>query len=118
MRTIKTQVDDATYATLVTKRKAAGLPSVSALFLRECGVLTDHVEASAIARRALTRAKKKPGGIEYRLGDLFPPQEWQKFSKGARLRAGKMFHAEVGAAVHGIRATRKSSSNHQYYMTA
>jgi hypothetical protein len=118
MPTVKTRVDDATYATLVAKRKAAGLPSVSALFLRESGVLTDQVAASEIARRALARAKKKSGEPEYLLRDLFAQKEWQKYPKGARLRAGKMFNAEVASAVHGIRATRKSSTNHQYYQTA
>jgi len=118
MPTVKTKIDDATYAALVARRKAVGLPSVSALFLRECGVLTDQAEACEIARRALRSAKQKAAGSEYRLRDLFPQQYWEKFSKGARLRAGKMFHEQVASAIHGVRATRKSSTNHQYYETA
>jgi hypothetical protein len=118
MPTIKTRVDDATYATLVAKRRAAGLPSVSALFLRRCGELTDQVEASEIARRALRLAKQKATGTEFRLRDLFPPQQWENFSKGARLRAGKMFFEKVGAAVDGVRAKRRSSTNHQFYESA
>jgi len=111
-------VDDTTYLTLVKMRKKAGLPSVSALFLRKTGVLTDQMEASAIARSALTRAKKKASGSEFRLRDLFQQQEWERYSKGARLRAGKMFNAKIGSAIHGIKATRKSSTNHQYYESA
>jgi hypothetical protein len=118
MPTIKTNVDDATYKTLVSKRKAAGLPSVSALFLLKCGVLTDQAEAGEITRRALSSAKKKANGPEFRLRDLFRKNDWDSFSKGARLRAGKMFHEKVAAAVDGIRATRKSSTNHQYYRCA
>lgn len=115
MTTIKTSVDDATYAKLVAMRKTAGLPSVSALFLSKCRVLTDQAEATEIVSRAFTRAKKRVGRPDFRLRDLFPTAEWEKFSKGARLRAGKVFHEKVGAAVDGIRATRKSSTNHQFY---
>ena len=118
MPTIKTKVDVETYETLVKKRKKAGLPSVSALFLRQCGVLTDQAEASEIARRALRVATERPSGSEYRLCDLFPKKRWRNFSKGARLRAGKLFHEEVGSAVHGVRAARKSSTGHQIYETA
>ena len=75
-------------------------------------------EANEIARRALNAAKRQPPGSEYRLRDLFQQQRWERFSKGARLRAGRMFLEEVGSAVHGVRATRKSSTNHQYYQTA
>ena len=117
MKTVKTRMDDHTYAKLVAMRKAAGLPSVSALFLDRCGHLTDQAEAAEIARRALTAAKRKASGQEYLLRDLFPGR-WDEFSKGARLRAGKMFHEQVASAVHGIRATRKSATNHQLYETA
>jgi hypothetical protein len=118
MPTIKTKVDVATYARLVAKRKAAGLPSVSALFLEKCGELTERVEATEIVRRALPAAKRKDSGSTFRLRDLFPPPQWEKFSKGARLRAGKMFHEEIGSAVHGIRVGQKSSANHQFYVAA
>lgn len=117
MPTIKTRVDDRTYKRLVAKRKKAGLPSVSALFLRETGESNDRAEAAEIARVALARAKKKPSGTEYLLRGLFSASGWGKFSKGARLSAGKMFHAEIASAVHGIRATRKSSTHHQFYLT-
>jgi len=99
-------------------RKAAGLPSVSALFLLKSGELDDRAEANEIARRALKSAKRNPKGEEYRLRDLFPQQIWESFSKGARLRAGRMFFEAVASAVHGVRATRKSSTNHQFYETA
>lgn len=118
MPTIKTRVGDATYAKLVAKRKAAGLPSVSAFLLKAAGVLTDEAEATEIVRLALQRAKRKSSGSEYLLRDLFPDNRWAKFSKGARLRAGKMFNAEVSTAIHGVRATRKSSTNYQYYQTS
>ncbi|SDA25337.1 DUF1413 domain-containing protein [Sphingomonas sp. NFR15] len=116
MKMIKTIVDEQTYASLASKRKAEGLPSISALFLKKCGVLDDEREAGEIKRRALRLALKKPAGVPFRLQELFPPARWDAFSKGARLRAGKMFKAEVDAAVDGIRAIHKSSSNHQYYV--
>ena len=118
MPTIKTKLDEATYASLVRRRKAAGLPSVSALFLRNCGVLTDQSEASQIVDRALARAKERPRESKFRLRNLFDDQQWRKFSKSARLRAGKIFLDEFGSAIHGIRAAHKSSSNHQFYIRA
>jgi hypothetical protein len=118
MPVVKTRLDDTSYQKLVRMRKEAGLPSVSALFLQKCGLLTDEREAREIVRRALTRAKRKPSGAEFSLRDLFPKANWEDFSKGARLRAGKMFISEIGLAVHGIRAGRKSSANLQYYVVA
>ncbi|MGO7266108.1 DUF1413 domain-containing protein [Rhizobium johnstonii] len=118
MKTVKTIMDDQTYAYLVKERKKAGVPSVSALFLLKCDVLTDAKEAGEIVRRALRIAKGKPVGYEFRLRDLFTSESWNAFSKGARLRAGKMFHEEIAAAVDGLRVSRKSSSNHQYYLVA
>ena len=117
MPTVKTKIDDDNYAVLVRMRKKAGVPSVSALFLQKCGLLTDEAEASEITRLALRTAKRKDSKQEYRLRDLFLKTRWDQFSKGARLRAGKMFHDEVASAVHGIRATGKSSTGHQFYQT-
>jgi len=118
MPTVKTHVDDETYAMLVQKRRAAGLPSVSALFLQKCHVLTDAKEAGEIVRRGLKRAKGKDSGFEFRLRDLFHKNDWEKFSKSARLRAGRLFYEQVCTTVHGIRALRKSSSNQQIYIVA
>jgi Domain of unknown function (DUF1413) len=118
MPTIKTVIDQSTYDFLVRKRKKEGVPSVSALFLKHCGVLTDAKEASEIVKRGLRIAKGKDSGYEFRLRDLFPSRQWTTWTKGARLRAGRMFHEEVGAAIHGIRTGRKSASNHQYYVVA
>ncbi len=117
MPTVKTTIDDDKYAKLVRMRKMAGVPSVSALFLQKVGMLDEKEEASDITRLALRSAKRKPAKSEYLLRDLFLKQRWEQFSKGARLRAGKMFNAEVASAVHGIRATRKAASGHQYYRT-
>jgi hypothetical protein len=118
MPVIKTRLDVETYAKLVLQRKAAGLPSVSALFLQKCGVLTDGKQAGEIVRRSLRNAKGKDSGFEFRLRDLFPKKDWERFSKGARLRAGRLFYEQVSTAVHGIRAVRKSPSNQQIYVVA
>lgn len=118
MPVIKTIVDDATYASLVRKRKKAGVPSVSALFLKNCDELTDEKEAAEIVRQAIKAAAAMGSGEEFKLQDLFPTNRWERFSKGARLRGGRMFKAEVDAAQLGIRAIRKSSSNHQFYVRA
>jgi len=118
MPIIKTRVDGASYAKLLKLRRAAGLPSISALFLDRCDLLNDEKEAREIVRQALNRAKRRPPGEEFRLRDLFSEPLWQKFPKGARLRAGRMFHEKIGAAVDGIRIGRKSSSGHQFYKVA
>ena len=115
MPTIRTIVDEETYASLSRKRRQAGLPSVSALFLSRCDELTDLHEADEIVRRAIRLASRRRPGEEFRLQDLFPLTRWKQFSKGARLRSGRMFKAEVDAARRGIRAVRRSSSNHQFY---
>jgi hypothetical protein len=94
-------------------RSVAGHPSVSALFLDKCGVLTDDKEAGEIARKAMKRAKKKAKGFQFRLRDFF--SNWHQLSEGARLRAGRLFLYKVSAAVDGIRAVRKSSSGQQIY---
>lgn len=117
-KTIKTIVDQGTYASLVKKRIQAGLPSVSALFLKNSGELDDAKEAGEIVRQAKRAVAKMAVGEEFKLQDLFPSDRWATFSKGARLRAGRMFKAEVDGANVGIRAIHKSSSNHQHYVKA
>jgi Domain of unknown function (DUF1413) len=92
-------------------RKAAGLPNVSALFLHKCDLLTDDGEAAEIVRTALQRAKRQSGDDDYRLRDLFSKKTWEQFSKGARLRAGRMFHQKIAAALDGIRATKERNQS-------
>jgi hypothetical protein len=118
MPIVKTKLDDTTYQDAVRMRIAAGLPSVSALFLERCGLLTDETEAREIVKQASARAKKKPKGAEFRLRDLFKPDVWNQFSKGARLRAGKLFHSKVARAVDGIRMGKTSGAGHQFYEVA
>lgn len=118
MKAIKTLVDDEQYATLVRERRAAGLPSVSALFLKKCGILSDRDEAREIVKVAFQRAAKKKSGTTFRLRELFLHSQWEKFAKGARLRAGRLFYERVAEATHGIRTLPKTSSNHQRYEIA
>jgi hypothetical protein len=118
MPTIRTSVDNDTYAKLVKARKAAGLPSVSALFLQKCNVLDDSMEAAEIVRRAKKLAIEKPNKARFRLRDLFKSAAWERFSKGARLRAGRLFYDEMSAARDGIRPDQKSASGHQFYIKA
>jgi hypothetical protein len=99
----------------VAKRKAAGLPSVSALFLQKCGELTDHVEAAEIVTKAVTRATKKAKGTAFLLRNLFKDAEWDSFSKTARLSASRTFKAKVDTATIGVIAAEKASANHQIY---
>lgn len=116
MVVIKTIVDKETYARLANKRRAAGLVSISALFLKQCGEAGDKNDAHTIVRRALSRALNKEEGQEFTLPRLFLPAEWQGFDKTARLRSGRMFKAEVNTARFGIRPLRLSSANHQVYV--
>jgi hypothetical protein len=116
MPTIKTIVDEETYARLAKKRQAAGLVSISELFLKQSGELAKKDEARTIVRRAFLRAAQKKVGEEFSLPQLFRPAEWQRFDKSARLRSGRMFKAEVKASARGIRPLRLSSADHQIYL--
>ena len=118
MPTVKTTIDPVTYRKLVAMRKKEGLPSVSALFLKRSVGLTPEMEADEIVRRALSAAKARTKGSAFRLRDLFLPDQWESFTKGARLRAGRAFNAKIGAATDGIRIGKKSASNHQLYVKA
>jgi len=115
MPTIKTTIAKPDYDKLVAMRKREGLPSVSALFLKKTIGLTDDMAASEIVRRALAAAQAKARGTTFRLRDLFPATTWERFPKGARLRAGRAFNARVSTATDGIRIGKKSASNHQMY---
>jgi hypothetical protein len=116
MVTIKTQVDDNTYRQLVADRKAAGLPSVSALLLKNSNALDEAGEAREIVRKAKYRAGRLRPDDKFRLKDLFKPNQWEGFSKGARLRAGRLFYEMVSAAKDGILPGPKSGSGHQTYL--
>lgn len=116
MPTIRTSVDQPTYDRLVVARKASGMPSISALFLQQCGLLDDSIEAAEIVRRAKKLAAKQPSKARFRLRDLFKSEVWETFSKGARLRAGRLFFDEMSAARDGIRPEKKSPSGHQFYV--
>jgi predicted CopG family antitoxin len=116
-KVIKTTVDEEAYKELVEMRKKEGVPSVSALFLKLSGQLSSDKMVREVVRTALSKAKKTQKGKEYRLCDLFEDATWKKYTPGVRTKAGAAFKAEVDTAVHGIRPTRKSSANHQYYET-
>jgi hypothetical protein len=116
MVVIKTIVDKETYARLANKRRAAGLVSISALFLKQCGERGDKNDAHTIVRHALSRAVNKSLGEEFTLPKLFLLAEWQGFDKTARLRSGRMFKAEVNTKRFGIRPLRLSSASHQIYV--
>jgi hypothetical protein len=118
MPIVKTKHDEKTYKLLVRMRVAEGLPSVSALFLDKCDQLTDEKEAREIVKQALSRGKRRPRGSEFRLRDLFKSDVWSEFSKGARLRAGKIFQSKIALAVDGIRVGKKSGAGHQFYEVA
>lgn len=115
MKTIKTEVADETYILLVRKRRSEGLPSVSALFLKKCGVLTDDDEAREIVEAARKRIAKLEKGTQFRLRELFRDKRWEGFSKGARLRAGRLFYEYAAESRHGIFVLPKTSANHQRY---
>ena len=118
MPTIKTNVNPATYSKLVEMAKQQGLLSVSALFLKNAGVPTDRAESDEILRRALVRAKAKNSGDTFCVRDLFPLARWKEFSTGARLRAGRAFHAKVAAGGESFEISLgpKTTSNHQSYV--
>lgn len=116
MPTVRVTVDPAIYKQLVAMRKKEGVPSVSALFLKKTVGLTEEMEAGEIVARALKQAKLREAGDIFRLRDLFPAAQWEDFSKGARLRAGRAFNAKVATARDGIRIGKKTGANHQLYV--
>jgi hypothetical protein len=97
------------------KGLSEGLSSVSALFLKKCGVLTDDDEAREIVEAARRRIAKLEKGAQFRLRELFRDKRWEGFSKGARLRAGRLFYEYAAEARHGIFVLPKTSANHQRY---
>lgn len=113
MKTIKVSVDDATYQRLVRARREAGLPSTAAYLLQRAEELTEDVEAQEIVTQAIPRAAAQTE--PFTLKSLFNPTLWGAFSKGARLRAGRMFFTRVSVAQDGIAIGGKTSSGHQLY---
>jgi hypothetical protein len=114
MPTIKTEVDADTYAELVRLRREEGVSSVSALFLKKCGVLTDAQDAEELVKRAVALARRRPGR-QFRLRDLFSAQQWERFGKGTRIRAGRLFFERVNSHDLSIEILKKTASNHQLY---
>ena len=76
----------------------------------------DYLEAVEIVRQAKRLAMRMPDNHRFRLRDLFRPSAWVRYSKGARLRAGRLFFNEMAAARAGIRPDKKSASGHQFYI--
>lgn len=116
MPVIKVHLDDAAYRRLVKRRRAEGMPSVSALLLNSVGELDNDKVAAEIVRRAKIKALNRDKGTRFRLRELFPSEQWEKFPTSARLKAGRLFYAQMSAAVDGIMPDAKSSAGHQYYI--
>jgi hypothetical protein len=115
VKTVKIPLSEAEYASLLAMKKVHGVPSIPALLKKLAGLYTESAEATAIVDTAMRKAKRKPLNEEFRLKDLFLPSRWESFGKIPRLRAGKLFRDRVTLAVDGIVATRKNSTNHQFY---
>jgi hypothetical protein len=111
-------MSDEHFAALSAQAKAVGLPGIASLLLKKSGVLNDEAEAADIVKKAIKLAKRKKPREQFRLKELFQAHDWEQFSKGARLRAGRQFFAIVLEAGRdlGIAATEKTSSNHQAYV--
>lgn len=114
MKTVKTPMSEQTYAKLVVMRRAEGVPSIAALFLKKCGVLDDEQTADEIVTKAVQKASRQPAGEVFTLKSLFGPEEWESFAKGARLKAGKRFYDRITARP-GFEDSGKTTSNHQRY---
>jgi hypothetical protein len=53
----------------------------------------------------------------FRLKDLFEKDEWDGFSKAARLASGRMFFEQVKeGGIDGVGVGEKNSTNHQTYI--
>ncbi|HYC06255.1 MAG TPA: DUF1413 domain-containing protein [Azospirillaceae bacterium] len=117
MKTVRVTMSDEAHTKLQAQAKADGLPGIASLLLKSAGQLTEDAEAANINRTAILRAKKLPVDSTFRLRDLFPASDWERFSKGARLRAGREFVADVRAKlVQGVRYKEKTQQNHHVYV--
>ena len=118
MKTVRVAISDENFTALSAKAKVLGLPGIASLLLKNSGMLNDETEAADIVKKAIKLARRKEAREEFRLKELFGPEDWDQFSKGARLRAGRQFAAKVleeGVSL-GLAKTGKTSSNHHTYV--
>jgi len=116
MKTVRVTMPDEAFSKLNEQAKEAGLPGIASLLLKKANVLTDDAEAADVKKQAFTRARKLEIGERFKLRGLFTKDKWEMFPKAVRIRAGRQFFAEVQEGVSGVRAEKKSSSNHQFYV--
>lgn len=116
MKTVRVTMSEKAFSNLNDQAKEMGLPGIASFLLHKAGVLTDDAEAADIKKQALSKARKLDVGEKFKLRGLFLKDKWEQFPKAVRIRAGRQFFADVQAGVGGIRAGKKSSSNHQFYV--
>jgi hypothetical protein len=118
MKNVRVVMSDETFNRLKLKAKTAGCPGIGAYLLKVAGELTHDAEAHGIARLAERRARALPIGSEpFILKKLFSKDEWEGYSKPARIAAGKEFFAGVECGLtDGVEVGGKTGSNHQTYV--
>lgn len=109
---------DETYDRLRVEARQAGYPGIGSYLLSKVNGLTTDAEAHDIVKRAEKLAiRKSLDDGSFTLKSLFSKEQWNAYSKPARIAAGKLFFAEVEVGfVPGVQVSEKSGANHQTYI--
>ena len=109
-------MSDEAFGLLNAEARKKKLPGIASLLLSKSGVLSDEAAGADIAKRATRNAGKLAPGMRFKLRQLFEPAEWEGFTKGSRVYAGRIFFEQVTSGkVANVIDDGKSSSNHQLY---
>jgi len=118
LKNVRVVMSDETFERLKAKAREAGNLGIAAYLLSQVHEQTHDAEVHIIVRRAEMRAlNRAPEDGPFLLKKLFKTEDWEKFTKPAKLAAGKEFFARVEAGlIAGIALGEKNSSNHQTYV--
>ena len=117
MKNVRVTMSDEVFMRLKTEAKKAGYPGISSYLLSKVDGLTTDAEAAEIVKKGRFRVTRKKLDKPFRLKDLFEKDEWDGFSKAARLASGRMFFEQVKeGGIDGVGVGEKNSTNHQTYI--
>jgi hypothetical protein len=117
MKTVRVTMSDEAFAQLSAEARKKKLPGIASLLLSKSDVLSDEAAGADIAKKAARNASKLADGERFKLRQLFEPDDWEGFTKGSRVYAGRIFFEEVtNGKVANVADDGKSSSNHQFYV--
>ncbi len=118
MKNVRITMADDVYEQIAAKAQVAGFSGISSYLLSLAGGDADESEVESILNRAREPAMTLTTvGKQFRLKALFGKDEWESYSKGVRIKAGKRFYADVIARkLPNIDEGPLTGSNHQTYI--